>query len=123
MRTLAKILVVDDENDILEMTSIMLSSSGHEVQTASDGKTALEMVKNNPIDLIILDAVMPGMHGLDVCRTLKRDPKKRSIPIIIFSALGTGVDMMLDEPDKANDYISKPFTRKVLLEKVNDQLE
>ncbi|HHL41921.1 MAG TPA: response regulator [Candidatus Bathyarchaeota archaeon] len=123
MRTLAKILVVDDENDILEMTSIMLSSSGHEVQTASDGETALEIVSNNPIDLIILDAVMPGMHGLDVCRTLKRDPKTRAIPIIIFSALGTGVDMMLDDHDKANAYISKPFTRKVLLEKVNDQLE
>lgn len=120
---MANILVVDDENDILEMTSIMLASSGHEVMTASDGETALEMVKGNNIDLIILDAVMPGMHGLDVCRTLKRDPKTRRIPIIIFSALGTGVDMMLDDKDKADDYISKPFTRKVLLEKVNIQLE
>ncbi len=119
---MANILVVDDENDILEMTGIMLASSGHEVLTASDGETALEMVKNNEIDLVILDAVMPGMHGLDVCRTLKRDPKTRRIPIIIFSALGTGVDMMLDDKDKADDYISKPFTRKVLLEKVNQQL-
>jgi DNA-binding response OmpR family regulator len=90
---------------------------------ASDGEKALEMVKNNKIDLIILDAVMPGMHGLDVCRALKRDPKTKVIPVIIFSALGTGVDMMLDKRDKAEAYISKPFTRKILLEKVNQQLE
>ncbi len=120
---MANILIVDDEQDILEMTSIMLTSTGHEVVTASDGETALEMVKNNSIDLIILDAVMPGMHGLDVCRALKRNPKTRTIPILIFSALGTGVDMMLEERDKADGYISKPFTRRVLLEKVNQQLD
>ena len=71
MIPLANILVVDDENDILEMTSIMLASAGHDVLTASDGESALDMVKKNKIDLIILDAVMPGMHGLDVCRALK----------------------------------------------------
>ena len=120
--TLANIMVVDDENDILEITSIMLTSSGHEVITASDGETALDMVTNNNVDLIILDAVMPGMHGLDVCRVLKRSKKTRMIPIIIFSALGTGVDMMLDDEDKADAYISKPFTRKILLEKVHEQL-
>jgi DNA-binding response OmpR family regulator len=120
---LANILVVDDENDILEMTGIMLTSAGYEVLTSSDGETALDMVKNNKIDLIILDAVMPGMHGLDVCRALKRNPTTKVIPVIIFSALGTGVDMMLEERDKADAYISKPFTRKVLLEKVHQQLE
>ncbi|TFH18036.1 response regulator [Candidatus Bathyarchaeota archaeon] len=120
---MANILVVDDENDILEMTGIMLTSAGHEVLTASDGETALDVVKNNKIDLIILDAVMPGMHGLDVCRVLKRNPTTKVIPVIIFSALGTGVDMMLEEQDKADAYISKPFTRKVLLEKVHQQLE
>jgi DNA-binding response OmpR family regulator len=116
-------LVVDDENDILEMTSIMLSSAGYDVMTASDGETALELVKNNKIDIVILDAVMPGMHGLDVCRALKRNPATKVIPVIIFSALGTGVDMMLDERDKAEAYISKPFTRKILLEKVQQQIE
>ncbi len=120
---MANILVVDDENDILEMTGIMLTSAGYDVLTSSDGETALDMVKNNKIDLIILDAVMPGMHGLDVCRALKRNPTTKVIPVIIFSALGTGVDMMLEERDKADAYISKPFTRKVLLEKVHQQLE
>jgi len=119
---LANILVVDDENDILEMTSILLEDSGYEVLTASNGETAIEMVQNNIIDLIILDAVMPGMNGLDVCRTLKRKLQTRSIPIIIFSALGTGLDMMLENRDKADAYISKPFTRRVLLEKVSELL-
>ena len=123
MIPLAKILVVDDENDILEMTSIMLTSAGHDVMTASDGETALDMVRKNKIDLIILDAVMPGMHGLDVCRALKRNNSTKSIPVIIFSALGTGVDMILDEKDKADAYISKPFTKRILLDKVHHQLE
>ena len=118
-----RVLLVDDELDVLEMTRVMLESSGVEVITASNGEKALEVVEEKSIDLILLDAVMPGLHGLDVCRTLKRNPKTRDIPVIIFSALGTGVDMMLDENDKADAYISKPFTRKTLLDKVQGQLE
>ena len=94
---LTRVLVVDDELDILEMTRIMLESSGFEVITASDGAEALEIVDEKSIDLILLDAVMPGIHGLDVCRTLKRNPKTKVFSIIIFSALCTGVDMLLDE--------------------------
>ena len=84
---------------------------------------ALEIVEEKTIDLILLDAVMPGIHGLDVCRALKRNPKTKIIPIIIFSALGTGVDMMLDDQDKADAYLSTPFTRKILLDKVQVHLE
>ena len=120
---LTQVLVVDDELDILEMTRIMLESLGFDVITASDGEKALEIVEEKNVDLILLDAVMPGVHGLDVCRMLKRNPKTRVIPIIIFSALGTGVDMMLEENDKANAYISKPFTRNILIDKVQGQLE
>ena len=120
---LTQVLVVDDELDILEMTRIMLESLGFDVITASDGEKALEIVEEKNVDLILLDAVMPGVHGLDVCRMLKRNPKTRVIPIIIFSALGTGVDMMLEENDKADAYMSKPFTRNILLDKVQGQLE
>jgi twitching motility two-component system response regulator PilH len=66
---------------------------------------------------------MPDMHGLDICRALNRNPKTKVIPVIIYSALGTVVDMMLDERDKADAYISKPFTQQELLEKVQEQLE
>ena len=119
---MANILVVDDEEDILEMTSDLLESSGYDVLTALNGETAIEMVKDNSIDLIILDAVMPGMNGLDVCRKFKRDFQTRRIPVIIFSALGTGLDRMLDDRDKADAYLTKPFTRSVLLEKVRELL-
>ena len=120
---MTRVLVVDDELDILEMTRIMLESSGFKVETASNGSTALEVVEMKDIDLILLDAVMPGIHGLDICRTLKRNPKTQMIPVIIFSALGTGVDMMLDDNDKADAYISKPFTRRILLDQVQEQLD
>jgi DNA-binding response OmpR family regulator len=120
---LTQVLVVDDELDILEMTRIMLESLGFDVITASDGEKVLEIVEEKNVDLILLDAVMPGVHGLDVCRMLKRNPKTRVIPIIIFSALGTGVDMMLEENDKADAYMSKPFTRNILIDKVQGQLE
>ena len=120
---LTQVLVVDDELDILEMTRIMLESLGFDVITASDGEKALEIVEEKNVDLILLDAVMPAVHGLDVCRMLKRNPKTRVIPIIIFSALGTGVDMMLEENDKADAYMSKPFTLKILLDKIQEQLE
>lgn len=119
---MVNILVVDDEEDILDMTGIMLDDEGYEVFTTSSGERAIEMVKDNDIDLILLDAVMPGMNGLDVCRTLKRNIKTRSIPIIIFSALGNGLDMMLDDREKADAYITKPFTSKGLLEKINELL-
>ena len=119
---MVNILVVDDEEDILDMTSFMLDDEGYEVITTSSGERAIEMVKDNDIDFILLDAVMSGMNGLDVCRTLKRNIKTRSIPIIIFSALGNGLDMMLENRDKADAYITKPFTRKVLLDKISELL-
>ena len=119
---MAVILVVDDEMDILEMTSIILEDAGHDIITAMNGETAIELVKRNKPDLILLDAVMPGMNGLDVCRALKRNAQTRNIPILLFSALGSGIDMMLENRDKADAYITKPFTRKVILEKVNEVL-
>ena len=119
---MASILVVDDEMDILEMTSIMLDDAGHDVLTAMKGETAIELAKRNKLDLILLDAIMPGMNGLDVCRTLKRNAQTRNIPILIFSALGSGIDMMLEDRDKADAYLTKPFTRKGVLDKVNELL-
>jgi DNA-binding response OmpR family regulator len=100
----------------------MLTSSGYDVLTASDGESALEIVQDSKVDLIILDAVILGMHGLDICRALKRNHKTKGIPVLIYSALGTGIDMMLNERDKADAYISKPFTQQELLEKIRELL-
>jgi len=92
------------------------------VTEAESGEEALGLCAEVQPDVILMDMVMPGMNGLDVCRTLKRDIKTRSIPIIIFSALGNGLDMMLENRDKADAYITKPFTSKVLLDKISELL-
>ena len=119
MKTIAKILVVDDEPDILELARLMLESQGYMVATESSGEDALRSVDADRPDLVLLDAVMPGLSGLDVCRRLKRGKETRGIPVVMFTALGPEVDLMLEDDVKADGYILKPFTRKQLLEQVD----
>ncbi|MBW1668650.1 MAG: response regulator [Deltaproteobacteria bacterium] len=118
-----KILVVDDEEDVLSLTRIMLESKEYSVTTANGGEEALTIIANDKPDLVLLDIVMPGVHGLDVCRTLKRDESTRHIPVIMFTALGPSVDLMLAEEDKAEGYIGEPFTSKTLLDLVERLLK
>ncbi len=107
---MVRILVVDDEEDILRISTRILESADHEVETAEDGAIALEMIKKKEYGLILLDVMMPNVNGLDVCRTLKRDQRTRDIPVIMFSALGTGTQLMLETEDQADGYLQKPFT-------------
>jgi len=123
VKTIAKILVVDDEPDILELARLMLESQGYMVATESSGEDALRSVDADRPDLVLLDAVMPGLSGLDVCRRLKRGKETRGIPVVMFTALGPEVDLMLAEGEKADGYILKPFTRKQLLDKVENLLD
>jgi len=120
---MSKILVVDDEEDVLSLTRIMLESKEYRVTTANSGEEALTIIANDKPDLVLLDVVMPGVHGLDVCRTLKRDESTRHIPVVMFTALGSGVYLMLAEEDKADGYIGKPFTSKTLLDLVERLLK
>ena len=113
-----KILVVDDEEDVQQLARIILESEGYMVLTASSGEETLNILSHSKPDLVLLDVVLPGISGLDICRQMKRDKNMRDIPVIMFTALGSGVDMMLSKQEKADDYILKPFTRKMLLEKV-----
>ena len=112
------ILVVDDEEDVQQLARIILESEGYMVLTAGGGEEALNILSHNKLDLVLLDVVLPSISGLDICRQMKRDKNMRDIPVIMFTALGSGVDMMLSKQEKADDYILKPFTRKMLLEKV-----
>ena len=114
-----RVLVVDDEEDVLRLARIILESGGYEVATASSGEEALRMVEEDRPDLVLLDVVMPGLSGLDVCRLLRRDKETQGIPIIMFMALGSEVDLMLAQGEKADGYVLKPFTRRLLLEKVD----
>ncbi len=112
------ILVVDDDKDILNLAKIMLEANDYRVTIADSGEEALENIAGDRPDLVLLDAVMSGLHGLDVCRTIKRSEDTRDIPVIIFTALNQEVDLMLEEGDKADGYLRKPFTSKTLIDAV-----
>jgi CheY-like chemotaxis protein len=117
-----QVLIVDDEPDILELAKIAVESGGYSVITAISGEQALQLIPKAKPDIILLDVVLPGVSGLEVCRRLKKDPITRFIKIILFTALGTEVDMMLEKNSKADGYIAKPFSNKNLLAMVNKLL-
>jgi len=113
-----KILVVDDEADILELVGYNLARDGYQVKSALTGEKALAEVANNLPDLILLDLMLPGVDGLDVCRTLKSNSKTSRIPIIMLTAKGEDADVVTGLELGADDYITKPFSPRVLLARV-----
>ena len=117
-----KILVVDDEVQLLEMVKMRLEASGYEVITACDGQEALDKARQDRPDLIILDLMLPKIDGYKVCRMLKFDEKYHKIPIVLFSAKAQEQDKLLGEQVGANGYITKPFEPKVLLDKIAELL-
>ena len=122
MSELSRILIVDDEKDVLELTQEILEEEGYTVLSTPDGKAVFELVSSFQPDLILLDVVLLDTSGLDIIRELKRNKKTRGIKVILFTALGTEVDLMLEKNDKADDYILKPFNNKDLTDKVSKQL-
>lgn len=113
-----KILVVDDEPDITLMLKARLEVNGYEVDVAYEGNAALEMVKRNSFDLIILDLMLPKIDGYNVCRMLKFDSKYKDIPIIIFTARTEEADKKLAEEVGADAYVTKPYVPEILLGKI-----
>jgi DNA-binding response OmpR family regulator len=113
-----KILIVDDEQLNLDFFDVMLSKLGFIVEKAEDGLEALEKVKQFYPDLIVLDNIMPKMSGWEVTKTLKKDPKYREIPIIMFSALGDVKDKVEGFELGVDDYITKPFNFSEVLARI-----
>jgi phosphate regulon transcriptional regulator PhoB len=112
------ILVVDDEADLVELVSYNLKKEGFAVDTASDGETALSKVKKGKYDLIILDLMLPGMQGIELCRTLRAGMKTSGIPIIMLTARSEEVDKILGLEMGADDYMTKPFSPRELAARV-----
>ena len=112
------VLVVDDEADIVELVRYNLSQSGFDTLTASDGAAALEIARTRMPKVIVLDLMLPGMNGLDVCRNLKRDPKTANIAIVMLTACGDEPDIVAGLELGADDYITKPFSPRVLVARV-----
>ncbi len=114
-----RILVVDDEEDVRSLVHDILTGNGYEVFTAASGEAGLEKVVSLKPDLVVLDVVMPGLSGLEVCRLLKAKPSLKHIHILVLSALGREVDLKLIEDVGADGYLRKPFSVQDLLGKVD----
>lgn len=118
-----KILVVDDEIHIVQIVKFNLEKrGGYEVITAKNGEEGLETAKNQMPDLILSDVMMPKMSGFQFCEALKRDVELKKIPFIILTAKGQENDIKTGTDLGADDYITKPFSPKALLEKVAEIL-
>jgi len=119
---LPRILVVDDEETILELIAYNLQKEGFQTERAADGWEALEKVAANPPDLLVLDWMLPGIDGLEVCRRLRDNQETRSLPIIMLTARGEEVDKVLGLELGANDYVTKPFSPRELLARIKAHL-
>ncbi len=112
------ILIIEDEEDILELVAYNLEKENYRVLKAESGEDGVALAKRELPDLIILDLMLPGIDGLDVCRELKREDKTAGIPIIMLTAKGEEADIVVGLELGADDYITKPFSVKVLLARI-----
>jgi two-component system phosphate regulon response regulator PhoB len=113
-----KILVVDDEEDILELVRYNLAREGYRVVCAASGEQALNKAGSEPFDLILLDLMLPGIDGLEVAKKLKNKPETRHIPIIMLTAKGEEADIVTGLELGADDYVTKPFSPRILIARV-----
>lgn len=118
-----RILVVDDEKDLVEMLTIRLEANDYEVFVAYDGQEGLDKARALKPDLIILDLMLPKLDGYKVCRMLKFDEKYKQIPIILFSARAQESDVRLGKEVGADDYLTKPFEPEILLAKIKELIK
>ena len=114
----ATILVVDDEKDILELVSYNLKKEGFGISVSTDGEDALRRVKQEKYDLIILDLMLPGIQGMELCRILKSSEDTSFVPIIMLTAKNEELDKVLGLEMGADDYITKPFSPRELIARV-----
>jgi two-component system alkaline phosphatase synthesis response regulator PhoP len=112
------ILIVDDEEDIRELVALNLRREGYQILTCDTGERALELVRSKKPDLVVLDLMLPGVDGLEVCRRLKADPDSRRIPVVMLTAKGEETDIVAGLELGADDYVTKPFSGKVLVARV-----
>lgn len=117
-----KILIVDDEKDIVELIAYHLKKEGFTPVEAFDGEAALKLLKTQKPDLMILDLMLPKLNGLDVCRTVRSHPATAGVPIIMLTAKGEEVDKIIGLEIGADDYMTKPFSVKELIARVRSIL-
>ncbi|MGC8863879.1 MAG: response regulator transcription factor, partial [Armatimonadota bacterium] len=110
-----KVLVIDDEENVCELVTLYFERAGYQVICTGDGNQGVEMVKNEKPDIVILDLMLPGVDGLDVCKEIR---KVSNVPLIMLSARVDEVDRVLGLEIGADDYVTKPFSPRELLARV-----
>jgi DNA-binding response OmpR family regulator len=116
-------LVVEDDLELVELLKFNLSKAGFQVGVATDGAKALQQVRTHPPDLVLLDLMLPELDGLAVCEILRRDAATKSLPVIILTAISSQLGRVAGLGAGANDYITKPFRVKDLLERIQAVLQ
>jgi two-component system phosphate regulon response regulator PhoB len=111
---MASIVIVEDEADLQQVLAYNLRQAGHDVVTAGSGEAALALVRQNPPDLMLLDLMLPGMTGIEVCRVVKSDPLTRQVAVVIVTAKGAEIDRVVGFELGADDYVVKPFSVREL---------
>ena len=118
MMSRQSVLVVEDEEDIMEVIRFNLEKEGYEVNQALSGEKALQVIENNLPSLILLDLMLPGINGLDLCRIFKQNDRTKAIPVIMLTAKSEDADIVAGLEMGAEDYITKPFSPRVLVARV-----
>lgn len=113
-----RIILIEDEEDIASLIKLQAEISGYKLHVEVDGINGMRAVEREKPDLVILDIMLPGENGLDVCRKIKASPELKNIPIIILSAKGEELDVVLGLELGADDYVSKPFSPKILFSRI-----
>lgn len=112
------VLVADDDLDIRELVAFKLAQAGYEVRSAPDGVAALDAARAGGVDLVVLDLMMPGLSGLDVCAELRREPSTAELPVIMLTARAQDQDVATGFAAGADDYVVKPFSPRELVSRV-----
>ena len=120
---MAKILAVDDEPKITKLLEAILTPQGYEVITAANGLEALEKVDADGIDLVLLDVMMPGMDGFEVLKILRAKEEKKTLPVILLTALSETEDRVKGMEAGCSDFITKPFERSDVIARVKEALK
>lgn len=114
----SKILVVEDDHDIAQLLALTMKKAGFEVAVSENGYDALNAIRRHPPDLLILDLMIPGIDGFEVCREIKREPRTAGVAVLILTARGEEIDRIIGLELGADDYVVKPFSPRELLLRV-----
>lgn len=119
---MTRIMVIDDEPSIRELLRFNLEKAGFQVECQEDGAKALEALNENPPDLVVLDLMLPGLDGLEICRSLRQREKTRLLPVIMLTARAEEIDRVVGLEIGADDYLTKPFSPRELVARVKSIL-